>query len=107
MNILWLPVAGLLGAWLHEATHAVVARLVGGEVVAIDWWRLHVDFTAPTARREWFVLAAPGLVGFAALPVLWVLMDSLTAVIVVHFGWIFYTLAGGSEGEFGHPRNLM
>lgn len=103
MSIYWLPVAGVLAVWLHEVTHAIAVRLVGGSIREIDLFELHVDFRAPTARREQVVLLAPGLVGLAALPVLLWLVSSLETALVVGFGWVLYTLAGGTEGEFQIP----
>jgi hypothetical protein len=98
-NLYLLPVAGLLGAWLHELVHAAAAVLVGGRVVEIDLWNLHVDFTAPSERRERLVLLAPAIVGLCALPVLLWLVSGGVALLVVLFGWGVFTLNGGTHGE--------
>jgi len=52
LALLAIPVMPLVGAWLHELTHAVAAVVLGGRYERIDLRRLHVDFSVPTARRE-------------------------------------------------------
>lgn len=99
MSLYLLPVAGLVGAWLHELVHAAAALAVGGTVKEIDLWNLHVDFTAPSAARERAVLLAPGVVGVCLLPALVWLVSGGVTLLVVLFGWAVFTLNGGSEGE--------
>jgi hypothetical protein len=99
MSIYLLPVAGLVGAWLHELVHAAAALAVGGTVEEINLWQLYVEFTAPSAARKRAVLLAPGIVGLCALPALvWLVSDAVTLLVVL-FGWGAFTLNGGTEGE--------
>jgi hypothetical protein len=100
LALLAIPVAPLVGAWLHELTHATAAVVLGGRYDRIDLRRLHVDFSVPTARRESAVRWAPFAVGQAALPAIvtlegWVLLTAL-------MGWTVYTWLGGRR-EPGLP----
>jgi len=100
LALLAIPVMPLVGAWLHELTHAVAAVVLGGRYERIDLRRLHVDFSVPTARRESAVRWAPFLIGQVALPAIlalegWVLLAAL-------MGWTVYTWLGGRR-EPGLP----
>ncbi|WP_435551947.1 hypothetical protein [Natrinema sp. CGMCC1.2065] len=107
MSVVLLALAALgapvLGAWLHELTHAAAAWVLGGEVVTIDLLYLHVGFRfEPRAPiRERLVLLAPAIVGVAIAPIAllnWggeVTPWTLVGVI----GWVVYTLNGGTQGE--------
>lgn len=95
--------APVLGAWLHELTHALAAWAFGGEVVDIDLVRLQVDFRFEPADpwRERMVFLAPGIVGLLVLPTLLLHWSGAVTpwALVWALGWVIYTLNGGAEGE--------
>lgn len=99
-------VAGLLGAILHEYTHAAVAKALGFDEVAVDVRKLVCRYSATggdprTRRRVRWVGVAPLLVGLVLSPILiWgapaVLGDATVyAGLPLAFAWLFYTFGGG------------
>lgn len=95
-------------AWLHELTHAIAARALGGDVVEMDLVDLHVDFRfeGPAPRRRRLVLLAPALVGIATAPALmWLWSGEMTiAAAIAGVAWVIYTLNGGTQGELSIAR---
>lgn len=97
-------------AVLHELTHAVAAKALGGRVRRVDLLRLFVDFEIEAGWRRRAVLLAPGVVGLVVMPLLLVvaaLEASLLLMGSVVIGWVVYTFNGGAEGELQLPRNLL
>lgn len=95
-------VGPVLAAWAHELTHAAAAWVLGGEVVAVDFLELVVDFRFEPRSpvREWFVLVAPALVGLTVAPVGLLLAGAVDAwTFVGVLSWAVYTLNGGAQGE--------
>lgn len=90
-------------AWLHELTHALVARMLGADILRVDLRQLHVDYRwpEPSPVRDRVVLLAPGIIGLATLPLLGLLWaGQLTVgVAIAAVAWVIYTLNGGSDGE--------
>lgn len=95
--------APVVGAWLHELTHAAAARLLGGEVHSVDLLSLFVDFEfdprAPV--REQLVLLAPAIVGIAIAPIALIFWSGSVSpwTLVWVLAWVVYTLNGGAQGE--------
>lgn len=90
-------------AWLHEWTHAMAARALGGEVIEMNLTQLYVDFRfpEPSPRRTRLVLLAPAIVGFAIAPIGAVLLagQDVMVIAVAVVAWVIYALAGGTQGE--------
>lgn len=97
-----LGAAPIAGAWLHEATHAAVARLLGAEVRDIDLLNLHVTYALPETASRWkdrTIGIAPegiGIVVLAAYLELWGLPTGTTGAIHTML-WGTYTVLGGFE----------
>jgi hypothetical protein len=73
MHPLWLllPIALVMGSWLHELAHAVAGWLVGAQIHRIDLFSLEVGYAMPPERRwrERALLLAPTMVGVAVAAV--------------------------------------
>ena len=102
-GILLLAVpAFIVAVWLHELTHAAAVVLLGGTLVEIDLFNLHVDFKFD--KVDWrysAVWLAPAIVGLGLAPGLAMLWSGrLTATtMIVAVCWTLYTLNGGTQGE--------
>lgn len=101
LALLAIPVAPVLGAWLHELTHAAAARALGGTVVRIDLWQLVVEFRGLDEREQVLVRWMPWIIG-GLLVLLWPRLVPRAWWPAVGLWWGTYTLLGG-EGEPGVP----
>lgn len=100
MIILLLPVVLVAGVWTHEILHAVAVRVLGGEILKLDLWHLHIDYRVPTAARDKGVRHSPFVVGLAILPLITQAFSWTTLGFLLLTWWITVTLTGG-KGEFG------
>jgi len=100
MIILLLPVALLAGVWTHEILHAVAVRVLGGEILNLDLWQLHIDYRVATAARDKAVRHAPFAAGMVILPLITRAFSWTTLGFLLLSWWIAVTLTGG-KGEFG------
>lgn len=90
------------GAVLHEATHAVAAKLAGATSVRLYLADLAVEYRMPAGEPTWkdrLVNLAPQLVGVGALLGALVVgyRPSGVSGVAVVLGWAVYTLLGGVE----------
>lgn len=126
-----LSVAAVLVAkFLHEATHAAVARVLGARVVAIDWMDCNVTYrlSAPAWKHSLVGLAPVGLGvmvawlrwpdlvdGWSGILAAVLSVGELAGVVTVgtsyqydmlnvalFLGWFWYTCRGGIE-DFRWP----
>jgi len=106
MELLWIPAAAcafVSAAWLHELTHAAAVRLLGGDVVDIDFVQLETAFVFEdgAAWKYRLALLAPALVGFAIAPLLFFVWSGSVSIAtaVIAISWVIYSLNGGTDGE--------
>lgn len=82
-----------LGQILHEATHALTARLLGSSDVRIAWREQTTYFTPIDPRRDRYVQIAPLVVSIVMLPFVAAsiaIYDSLWILALVGF-WLRYS----------------
>ena len=95
-----LPVALVVGVIAHELCHAVAVKLVGGDLLRINLWKLFVDYRVSTSLEESIVRHAPFIFGMCLTP-LFLQYDTLSSEALLDLSlWIALTLTGG-DGEIG------
>ena len=91
------------GAWLHEITHAGVARALGGTVHRVDLMDLVVEFELEDPRKRAAVIHSPLLIGIILSPLVYAVLTgggSLLYRAAMLVSWFVYTARGG-PGELG------
>lgn len=104
LALLAIPVAAVLGAWLHELTHAALVTWLGGTVVRIDLWQLHIEHQGLTEPATQMVRWGPFVIG-AVLGLSFTLAGVAWTPAAL-MGWGVFTLLGGNR-EPGIPFVLQ
>lgn len=104
IGLLLIPVAAVLGAWAHELIHAALVTWLGGTVVRIDLWQLHIEFQGLTEPGTQMVRWAPFVIGAILGASFTIAGGAWTPAALL--GWGVFTLLGG-EREPGIPWALQ
>ena len=98
-------VATVIAALLHELTHAVAARVIGGDIERVGMtrlgpfveWREPADCDVAAVR---FVQLAPAIIGWGSMAAVLAIRGWPSLSIPSALGlwmWAIYTLGGGIE----------
>lgn len=93
-----------IAALLHEATHWIVARLLGRHAVfSLRDFSVNYEASLPPGPAEYLIAGSPLFIGLP-IGLVWLLLVGVPSIPVV-FGWAFYTLLGAVTQDFSFERS--